>query len=88
MIQFEAAYKTGCSASAFKMLIIDLFHPTQVKIGTKMFAPVTPLPANDAHACPDAADMKFEFFGRDLGEYLPGDNQGRFVCVDSLTLGR
>jgi hypothetical protein len=30
--------------------------------------------------------MKFEFFGKDFGEYLPGPNKGTFVCVDSLAL--
>lgn len=32
--------------------------------------------------------MKFEFFGRDFGEYFYGRNKGRFVCVDSTTLKR
>ncbi len=30
--------------------------------------------------------MKFEFFGKSLGEYELGTNKGRFVCVDSLIL--
>jgi hypothetical protein len=32
--------------------------------------------------------MKFEFFGRDFGEYSYGSNKGRFICVDSVILDR
>jgi hypothetical protein len=30
--------------------------------------------------------MKFEFFGKNFGEYFPGPNRGRYICVDSTVL--
>ena len=54
-----------------------------VKVSQLLFWQQIPLPYADVHSVPDMADMKFEFFGKNFGEYLPGKNKGQFTCIDS-----